>query len=78
MKSVLWDTDMDHFEKKCNEFRSAFDMNKRTLDAAVLIMEELSNGIIDMPVETRELVESAAKNQKAAISDISLKCGYSE
>ena len=69
---------MESFEKKYNELRSAFDINKRALDDAVIIMEELSNGIIDMPGSTRDMVESAAKRQKAAISEIGKECGYSE
>ena len=77
-KCRAWDIKMDHFEKKYNELRSAFDMNKRALDDGVMIMEELSNGVIDMPVKTRELIESAAKKQKTAVTIIGSKCGYSE
>ena len=67
---------MDHFEKKYNELRSAFDMNKRALDDVTIIMEELQKEIdID---NIKDVLRHAIISHKHAVSSIGLKCGYSE
>ena len=67
---------MEHFEKKYNELRSAFDINKRALDDVLITLEEIQKETdID---NIKDVLRHATITQKHAISSIGSKCGYSE
>jgi len=61
-------------DSEYNALRSAFDVNKRLLDNVLITLEEAEKHTNDDIL--RRALNRAAAEQRVAITEIGLKCGY--